>query len=287
VKTINIIAYGKVYRSFPAAAATTLNGLMIPAPKNAQTPFFVQLVLGNVGITGGMSGEKVSVTIDNVRAINSNGGLVLMGGFPLASNTITVYASTMVLSPNTLPTTRLTSASDQTIADFTAKKRGEGRAGWISLRLNINKSSRAGGIGATGCSIRKVSDGSSVIPGTCTVASTDPSHPSANTIPDLAATGTLIFTASSEQVLRTEGERYQIHLETNGSASSGENISAMLSQSPAGSTSTPGTSAAAAIATGASFVWTDGSAPGHSQSTSDWYNDFGLQQLPLVFSLSN
>ena len=109
-----------------------------------------------------------------------------------------------------------------------------------------------------------------------------------------ASTGKLVFVADNEQQVTTS-ETYSLKANIGGTLTSGKYISVSIANPTTGTTATAanGYSTIAGsvfgttnyttnpITTGASFVWTDRSANSHSESTSDWLNDFKVMNLPL------
>lgn len=263
VQSVVIKQGDTVHRTFAPAASTTLTGLEIPAIKNGNTYFKIELVLGSVGTSAGTSGESIQAAVTAATALNSNGTQLAVTLNGTVSQTVNVYKDVPLLVSQSLPANSLTAAADQVMAKWQVT----GSIGWTKISFAVNKTGGAGKLSVTGCYVKKISD-NSTIPGTCT-----------STIADTATTGTAVFVATAEQTIPQAGEVYELHMNMAGAPTTGDTFAVTLQNS--GLTPAAGANAATVQGTAATFVWTDRSAAPHSLTSTDFYNDAFVKNIPL------
>ncbi len=273
-------------------STATYTGLSFFIPENTERDLDVYVSIPTVA-SGATSGAAISVVLDGdegFKAIDSAGtsDTTLTGSTSdLASSatsgkgTMYVRKSVPTISAPALDSTVLVAGSDQVIARVNIAANTAGTVGWKKLVFTVNKTA-AVTTGAT--TTLALWQGSNQIAGT--FATTTGSLTGGLDSLSGLTTGTLTFIPTSEQEIPA-GESRTYELKTTvGGLASGSSLSVSIAN-PSTSITT-GTASAVGIVVGASttssFTWSDRSSIStvHSESTSDWTNDYLVKTLPIT-----
>lgn len=275
-------------------ATATFTGLTFTVPMNTDANLDVYVGIPTID-AGASTGAAISVLLDGdegFKAIDSAGtsdttltgsSADLNSAATSGKGTMYVRKSVPTLSAVALDNTSFTPGSNVAIGRVKVTADAAGDIGWKKMVFAISKSNGVT-IGAT--STLGLWDGSTQVAGT--FATSTASLPSGETFTSAATSGDLVFVATNEQQIGANTSKtYELRAGTLAtSATTGQVfISVTVAQ-----TSTSATSAAfATISTtvadaGESFVWTDRSSitTVHSESTTDWTNDYLVKTLPVT-----
>lgn len=231
----------------------TIDGMTLNVAAGATKRLTIALELGSVGTGAGDTGSNIAVTLTGFKATGNGQAQYSTSTLSVAGNAIYVYKSIPTVTTVTLPTTVLTDGT-QTIAKFkVAAESAAGAIAWKKFAINVSSSSPAG---------------------SAIAISSYNMYDSANNLVAAGSfsAGVVTFTPTTEQLISSE-ETYSVKATIAGSA---QNSSVTTSIAQDG---TYGLSTAAGSVSG-TFVWSDKSASGHSESTSDWTNGFLVKNLP-------
>jgi hypothetical protein len=278
-------------------ATATFTGLSFAVPMNADTNLDVYVGIPTIA-SGATTGAAVSVVLDadeGFKAIDSSGAsdttlaaADLNSAATSGKGTMYVRKSVPTLSAVALDSTSFTPGSSVAIGRVKVTADAAGDIGWKKIVFAVSKSSGVT-LGAT--STIGLWDGSTQIAGT--FATSTASNPDGEAFASTATSGNLVFVATDEQQIGAGSSKtYELRAGTLAtSATSGQVfVSVTIPQ-----TSTSATTAAfATISTASSdasesFVWTDRSSINtvHSESTTDWTNDYLVKTLPVTLGNRN
>ncbi|MBL8030561.1 MAG: hypothetical protein JNN11_04925 [Candidatus Doudnabacteria bacterium] len=242
----------------PGMATTTFSNLNIVIPANSTKILTVEVQLGNVGFGAGSSNENVTVALQNYKAAPSSTGSISTTYAGVSGNAMYVYKAIPTLANVALPSATL-SAGSNTLYKFSVSS-GAGTIGWAKFLFTIATSS---GVTVTSPQLWDA-DTNTQISG---AASTT------------YAGGNLSFEfqpATEQQVSGTK--TYVVKGTVAITGTGAKTVSTSLTQPTLANVA--GASAVTATATPASFVWSDLSAQSHGLTTSDWYRDYLVKNLP-------
>ena len=228
----------------------------------------VELVLANVGPGSGNSGADITTNISLAGClVRSSGGVsVAPTGTPSSGNKLYVYKAIPTISLVSLPTSTLTSGT-QTLSKFTISTNGTGTIGWKKIKINVAKNAGAGKAAITNAELWV--DGNTRVEGVATIDTLGAEDPS----------GSITFVANDEQQISGQ-KTYELRglISATGGIANGDYINTNI-PSAISSYTNPNTYSNVA-ATAATFVWSDDSAQGHNEATSDWNSDYLVRYLP-------
>ncbi|MFA5080078.1 MAG: hypothetical protein WC472_00430 [Candidatus Paceibacterota bacterium] len=257
-----------VIQTMPSASTVVFNpssSLYVYA-NNSKT-LTVEMVMSNVGQGAGNSGANITTSINLAGCLvrSSNGSLVAPTGTPAAGNNIYVYKTVPTISLISLPTSTLTPGT-QTLSKFAISTNGTGTLGWKKIQINVAKTAGAGKATITNAEIWV--DGNTKVDGVATI----------NTLADMDSSGSIVFVANDEQ--QVSGQRtyeVRVNITAVGGITSGDYVNSNI-PSGVSSYANPNTYSVVAL-TPATFIWSDVSAQGHNESTSDWNSDYLVRYL--------
>ncbi len=257
VDTVTLSGTGFDAVSRPGSTAVTFTGLNIPVAANGSNFVQVKLALGTVGSGAGVSGSEITTTLDYAKARNSAGttGNVTEATDNPAGNAMYVYKAIPTITAADWTETELVNGNSKDIAKVKVASSGE--IAWKEILFSFS------GSGSTRLTNATLWDGSTEIAGTDTVTE--------------AASGTIKFVATSEQLVNGE-KTYTLKADISGAVAAdslGVNIAHLdtVYGAPDDYTTIAGTG---------SFIWSDLSATGHSNDTTDWNTDFLVNNLPTT-----
>jgi hypothetical protein len=227
----------------------------------------VEMVMSNVGAGAGNSGADITTSINLAGCLvrSSNGSLVAPNGTPTSGNNIYVYKSIPTVSLVSLPTSTLT-AGTQTLSKFAISTNGTGTVAWKKMRFSVSKTAGAGKVAVTNAGLWV--DGITKVDGVATIT----------TLAEGDSSGSIVFVANDEQQI--SGQRtyeLRVNIAATGGIATGDYVNSNIPNGVS-SHSAPTTYSGVA-STDASFVWSDVSAQGHSETTSDWNSDHLVKYL--------
>lgn len=271
-------------------ATATFTGLTMFVPKDGTALLDVYVGVATVAAQASVVGKTISVSLDageGFLAKDSAGNEdTTLAGADLSSTassgrgSLIVRESVPTLSKVALSNSALSAGSNKAIGKVRVTADAAGSIAWKKLVFSVEKTA-ALTLGAT-TTIKLHDAAGNAIAGT--FATTTGSHASQSQAFTTAATsGTLVFVATSEQeVSAGSSEDYELRATVGGIASGYNYINVSVPD-----TSTSAATAAFATIHSAvgdsseSFVWSDQSAAAHSESTTDWTNDYLVDDLSL------
>ncbi len=244
--------------AYISGTTATFSGLEVNIDANDNKTLTVKLALGEIGDSAGTTGADVKVTLDSFKAENSQGS-ESTDTTDRAGNSIYVYKSVPTIATQAMPSTTLT-AGTVTLAKFTVS--GDGIISWKRFLFTVLKDSD------TVVTSPKLYDANTneEITGTGTTTSS---------LLDGDTSGTITFTATNEQEI-SGSKTYVLKATISGTVATGDYVSTSLAQP----SSYASPAAYASVSGSPSFVWSDEAANSHSETTSDWNNDYLVKNLP-------
>ncbi len=270
---------------------STFTGLTFYVPQNDSRNVDVYVSIPSIS-NGASTGAQVSARLAYNRGFNSTDSAgnasttVGTTAGDLASNgtsgkgTLVVRKSIPTLSSVALDSSILSAGSNQILGRVMVTADAAGDIGWKKLSFTVNKTA-ALTLGAT--TTVALWDGSTQVSGV--FGTTTGSLVGGDSCAGLT-TCNLTFVANSEQQIAAGSSRtYELRGTVGGIASGANSVSVSIANPS--STVTTGTAtgvAADTVASTPSFGWTDRSSINtvHSESTSDWTNDYLVKTLPLT-----
>lgn len=286
---------GQATQALTAAATTdqyataTYTGLNFVVPSNTEQTLDVYVNIPTIA-AGASTGAQISALLadDGFRATDSSGAADtdigaadLNGAATSGKGTMVVRKSFPTLSAPGVDTSTLSAGSDKVLARVNITANAAGDVGIKKVVFAVTKTA-ALSLGAT--TTLALWDGSTQVSGT--FATTTGSLAGGNDSLDNLTSGNLIFVADSEQQIAAGTTRtYELRGTIDGIASGYNFVSVRIPQTS--TSATTGTFSAIHTAVGEateSLVWTDRSSIStvHSESTSDWTNDYLVKTLPLT-----
>ena len=277
IKNVYLQSGSTVLASTSAISDSVIFNLATPItiPANSSKIIDIVVDLNTIGAGAGATGSNVSADLDKILQRPGSTGTATTGDLSgLAGKTQYVYKSIPTVSLSQLDNTKLT-AGTNVIQKFNISADSKGSIAWKAIDFNINKSATTLIAGLTGSvtagTIVGLYDGITLIPGTFT--------PSAD-LGSGATSGSLRFIATNEQQIAAGAQKtYELKVNITGVGASGTHIMSNIANDtiqnggiPVAYASVPGSS---------KFVWSDMSAQGHSETTSDWTNGYLVKNLPL------
>lgn len=238
-----------------AATGTALN---VAVPYNQSKVIDVYAQLGGIGTGFATTSSNVGVSLVSTKYRNSN-GVELYENTVRAGNAMYALKTKPTIANVTLPATVLTNGT-MSIAKVQITADAGGTVAWRKITFSVATTS----VTATNFRIYDAANESTILTGSSAVAAAD-------------GNGRVTFTLTSDQEISTS-KTYVVKADITGADATGDSISTSI---PAlGSLPTaPNTYAVIAGAAG-SFIWSDESVIGHSDTTPDWTNDFLVKNLP-------
>lgn len=244
----------------PGGTATvTLSNLNIKVDANTSKVLTVDLVLGNVAIGAGQSGENVKVTVSSTKYAPSSTGVVSTDTSQVpAGNNMYVVKAVPTITNVSLPSGALVAGSN-TLAKFTITSNG-GSIGWTHMVFTYATSS-----GVTITTPTLWVDGGSQV-----TASSSVDVPNSRIVVDTA----------TEQTIGTF-----VLKATVGGVTTNSYVYTNIANPSSSMTGFPKTAPTATATIATSFVWSDLSGSyttgtPHSMTTWDWYGDTLVKNLP-------
>ncbi len=240
-------------------AVATATGLSVVAQFNATKVIDVYANLGSIGTGFVDTGANVGITLTSFKAQNSN-GVNTTHSVSLASNDFYAHKTKPTLTNVALPTSVLSSGT-VTIAKVNVTADAGGTLAWRKIVWNVATSS----------------------PGTFTVGSpavydaANESTPLANVTTSIdPSTGVITVTSTVDQEV-SGSKTYVLKATIGGSVQTGASVSTSIA---GGVTSHSVPTTYAGAASNSSFVWSDESVVGHSDTTTDWMDNYLVKNLP-------
>ncbi len=237
-------------QSKPGSTNVTFAGLNILIPANTSKVLKVVAQIGSVGSGSGTSGADITATLDYYKHRPASTGNEATRDVNVAGNALYVYNSKPTITNVALSSTVLAEGNN-TIAKFTIAA-DTNAVYWNRIRFTVSP---------TGCTVSnyKLYDGSGEVLGTATTSGSD-----------------VIFVPTDEQSITGGGEKtYTLKADVTG-VGTGDSVSTYIANPSSHASSV----AYASVPATATFVWSDGSALGHSTLTADWINDNLVKNLP-------
>ena len=253
-----------VLQKSPGSGTLSWSSLSIPVPNGGTTILTVKVDVGLVGTGAGTSGDNLQVSLTSAKATGSNGTNAAVPGTTVSGNTLYVYkAIPTVVTDNSVfagVNTATLNVGTQTLYQFKVSA-GANPVSWNQVKFFVSTSTGITGI--TGFTLYDASNNQSI--GTTTP-----------TVTTVTGGMTVYFPTTLEQQVSTS-KSYYLQATVAGSLSAAS-VSTNI-QHVATTIATPASSMSYLGST-SSFVWSDMSASSHTISTSDWNNDYLVQNLP-------
>lgn len=282
-------------------ATATYTGLSAYIPQNTERDIDVYVNVTTVE-AGASTGAAITATLDadeGFKATDSAGTSdTSLNASDLASSdtsgkgTLYVRKSVPTLEAVALDSTTLLAGSNIAIARVKVTANAGGDIGWKKLSFTVNKTAAITLGATTTMKLYNMASNTEILG---TFGTTTGDLLGGNDSLSGLTSGNLTFVATSEeQIAGGSSVTYELRTTVGGLASGSNSVSVSIAN-PTTSIST-GTASAVGItvASTPSFTWTDRSASAvsggsvHSESTSDWTNDYLVKTLPLtVGSKSN
>lgn len=266
ISEVYLTVGNKVIASRPGGNSIIFEDINFEIPINGIQTFNVVVKLSAVGSGKGQTGSNIKTSFVNGKAISEATGQEM--NFIPADGSINaidiyVYGSTPKIILEDMPNVSFTPGT-MIASRFRISADDSGDITWKRLTWDINKTED---ISITNPVLYK---NNNAIVGTFSLSTglrgTDGS----------ATSGTIEFLADSEQYVPAGGyDLYELKFDVQGSVGTGDYISTNISMKSSYEAPTDFSSI-----TGASFVWSDTSASGHSYNTDDWMNDYLVKNLP-------
>jgi hypothetical protein len=237
----------------------TFSGLSLLVPANTDKVLTVAATIGDINTNSGSAGAAMTATLTSFKANNSQGTETSDTTYR-AGNAIYVYKSIPTVTPQTLPSTVLT-AGTQTLAKFSVSS-DSNPIGWKKFIFTVNKSA------SSTITNVKLYDGNGVeVLGTPTLA----------TVGSGDTAGTISFVPTTEESI-SGSKTYTLKADIGGVIADNDYISTSIG-SASMAYAAPADYATVA-ATNATFVWSDQNKASHSLTTTDWFNNFLVKNIP-------
>ena len=244
--------------------SASFTGLNLSLPQSGGTKTYsVDVVFANVGVGGNDTNGSVTVRLDGLKYRNSAGSITTTNGLSTSSyggNAFKDVKGYPTFTATALPTTVL-SGGTQTLFKTTLSATG-GQIAWNDITFTVASSSNVITIAT---SSYKLFENGVDITDSATGTAVSDSYSSSNDLLEFVFATERVVAAGSSVTL-------ELRATITGALVAGNSINTQIAN-PNGTTVTTKQSAAAALTTGASFVWSDQSAPSHSTTTSDWFTD--------------
>lgn len=264
-----LIGSATVNTTTGSASFTGLNRFL---PQSGGTKTYtVNVQFANVGVGANDTAGLVKVRLDGYKYRNSAGSPTTVNGLSTSTytgNNMILHATYPTFTNVALPTTTLTSGTQTLFKTAVTSSNGN-----VGGRVFVFTSAVTAGPTVTNF---KVYEDGSDISSSGTIATASYIYSGG-----AGGTGTITFTLTGERTI--SGHTYELRGDVAGSIGSGDSIVTKIAN-PSSSTS-GGTTASAAATAGASIVWSDYSAVGHSTSTTDWMNDYLVKNINISQSL--
>lgn len=258
VSSIELLYDGASLGTRPAATGTTFGGLNLALGANATKLFTVRLNMAGVGSGAGATGGAITTGISAMVAKSSNGTTASVLTLPTNGNATYVYKAIPTINRVALSDTVLAPGT-KTIAKFSVSSGGSGTIGWKKMIFTVTTSSPSTTIALTAASA--LWDGTQYV-----------QLSSAST----TAGGTVTIIATNEQSI-SGTVNYELKATVTDTSAAPSSLSTSIARP---TTSFAASVAFASVGANSSFVWSDQSASGHSDTTTDWTGDFLVRNLP-------
>jgi hypothetical protein len=241
-------------------ASVSFTGLSILVPANNTKTLSVDLQYGNVGVGGATTGQDAKLNLESFKARDSV-GTITTNATERQGNSMYVHRSYPTVAAVNLPSSLLAGGS-QTLSKFNLTANGN-TVGVKKLVFTITKDSTTALASASTTNTKIFVDGTDLT----SVASIAGASIGAG-----QTSGQIVVEFNSEQqVSGGTSKTFELKHTVSSVGSTGTvvtalNVGTSSAASPASYATVDGTSA--------KLVWTDRSASGHSETTSDWMNDY-------------
>ncbi len=280
-------------------ATATYTGLSAYIPQNEQRDIDVYVDVSTIP-SGASTGAAITATLDadeGFKATDSAGTSdTSLNASDLASSatsgkgTLYVRKSIPTLSAVALDTATLEAGANQVLARVKVAADAAGDIGWKKLSFTVNKTAAITLGATTTMKLYNTASNTEILGtfGTTTSATTSGVDSLSG-----ATSGNLTFVATSEeQIAAGSSVTYELRTTVGGLASGDNSVSVsignLITSLSTDTASTIGITVAIPSTSVPSFTWTDRSASAvsggsvHSESTSDWTNDYLVKTLPLT-----
>ncbi len=282
-------------------ATATYTGLSAFVPQNTDRDIDVYVDVSTIE-SGASTGAAVSVTLDaneGFKAIDSAGTSdTSLNASDLGSadtsgkGTLYVRKSVPTLEAVALDSTTLLAGSNVAIGRVKVTANAAGDMGWKKISFTVNKTAAITLGATTTMKLYNLASNTEILGtfGTTTSATTAGVDSLSG-----ATSGNLTFVATSEeQIAMGSSITYELRTTVGGLASGSNSVSVSIANPSTSISTDTASTVGITVASTPSFTWTDRSASAvsggsvHSESTSDWTNDYLVKTLPLtVGSKSN
>ena len=276
-------------------ATATYTGLSAYIPQNTQRDIDVYVDVATIE-AGASTGAAITATLDaneGFKATDSAGTSdTSLNASDLASSdtsgkgTLYVRKSVPTLSAVALDTTTLEAASNVAIARVKVAADAAGDIGWKKISFTVNKTAAITLGATTTMKLYNMASNTEILGtfGTTTGALLGGLDSLQN-----STSGNLTFVATSEeQIAAGSSVTYELRTTVGGLASGDNSVSVSIANPSTSITSGTASAVGITVASTPSLTWTDRSASAvsggsvHSESTSDWTNDYLVKTLPLT-----
>jgi hypothetical protein len=249
-------------------ASVTFSGLSVPVDSNTTKLLTVDLELGTIGLGAGTSNEDLTVRLSSVKYTNSSGTLTPDTTSVPTGNAMYSFAAIPTITNVSLPDGTL-AAGTKTLAKFTLSSSGTGTIAWNKLIFSVSESLHAT---INGLQLVDANTGTAV---TGTFAS---STDFGNAAGGSGQSGTVTFTVTGNGGQEEITDKtYALKATVGGANVAGDFITVSIA---AGQTAHQVTATSTGIAQTETFAWSDESASNHATTTSDWFGDFLVKNIP-------
>lgn len=239
--------------------AATATGLSVPVAYNGTKVINVYANLGSIGTGFAPTGVNVGITLSSTKYMNSN-GTTLHENTSRAGTAQYAFKTKPTITNVALPTTVLTTGT-MTVGKVTITADAGGTLAWRKIVWNVATSS-SGAFSVLSPAIYDAANESTALANVTTTI--DP------------ATGVITVTSATDQEV-SGSKTYVLKATISGSVQTGASVSSSIAM---GVSSHSAPTTYAGVAPSASFVWSDESIVGHSDTTVDWMDDYLVKNLP-------
>jgi len=259
--------------SKPGMTTVTFSGLSIVVPSNSTKVVTVDLQLGTVGYAAGTSGENVRVTMTGYKVNNSSGVQTTQADessfTARIAKEVRVLKAVPTLTNIALPQSTLV-AGDNTVSKFSISTGGTGTIAWNTIVFTVNKTAAESiATGTSATTLYDADSGQAVSGVACTATNLGTGYTS--------GTVTCVSATSDQEV--SGAKNYYLKANVTGTLSTNDYISTKIANPSNTSFLGPVASNAGALS-GASFIWSDESAQSHVYTSSDYFSDYLVKNLP-------
>ncbi len=262
----------EVGRTAMNGTAATGTGLNVTVPANGSVVVDVYTDLGPIGVGAATTSQNVAVTLSSTKYMNSN-GVVSYENTSRAGNATYVFKTKPTISNVALPTTVLTTGT-VTIGQVMVTADAGGSLAWRRLVWNVATSSPSGSFVISAPVLYDAADQSTALTGITTTYTNNGGAAGA-----AGGVITASSTAGAAEQQISGSKTYVLKVTVTGAPVTGSAISTTLAASSTSRTA-PSSDNAFGGTRFPTFAWSDMSALSHSETTSDWMDDYLVKNLP-------